>query len=113
MNNTQLIWNLTANSEERNIKYFFAIINAPREAEAIRNRLISALAPVEEIDFHERKGRIHQTNYHILSLKSSVKLENLSQIYKGKIKKDERLYEREKDGMDGLEAYVISKLQKQ
>lgn len=105
----QLLWNLRINTNEQNVRYIFAIINDSREAKALKSRLIGALAPVEEIS--EREGSANKTHYHLLAFTSHKKIEGLNRIYRGKTKKDERLYERTLTGIDGLEAYIESQLQ--
>ena len=80
MSNPQLLWNFRANPKERNVRYVFTIVNDPRVAEDIRNKLIEALAPVEEEEFFERKGRVGQDNYLLMALNSHKKLENIGKI---------------------------------
>ncbi|MDP1695556.1 MAG: hypothetical protein Q8L29_01430 [archaeon] len=110
MSRPQLLWNFRVNPEERNVRYVFAIINEPREAEAIRNRIISTFAPVDTEMLLERKRKVAQGHYHIMALTTQKKLENLNEISRGNVKRDERLYERQTTGIDGLEAYVVSLL---
>lgn len=110
MSNPQLLWNFRVNPEEENARYVFAIVNDSREIEAIKSRLMEAFSPVDTIGLVEKKGRVHQTDYYIIAFNSHKKLENPNKIYRGKIRKDPRLYEREKTGMEGLEAYVTSLL---
>ena len=104
----QLLWNDRMKPKEEIVRYFFVIINESREAEAIKSRLFESLAPVDEVT--ERSGKAGQSQYFIIALNSQKKLENISSIYRGRIRKDTRLYERNREGIDGLENYVVSQL---
>ncbi|MBD3247241.1 hypothetical protein GF378_01320 [Candidatus Pacearchaeota archaeon] len=108
----QIWWNFIPNPGDRNIQYHFAIINDNREIGNLYSRIIKELAPVDELE--ERKGKAGKLNYCIMSFLSqkNIDFRNLSNIYKGRIKKDERLYDRQRIGRDGLEEYVQKKIQK-
>lgn len=104
----QLLWNFRFNEEEQNIRYVFVIVNESREREAIKSNIIRTLAPLD--NFVKREGKSGANPYCIMIFDSPKRLENLSSIYNGAVKKDIRLYERETTGIDGLEDYVIKEL---
>ncbi len=109
----QLWWNFIPNPSYENIQYHFSIINDNREIRNISSRIINELSPVDELE--KRTGDAANLNYCVMSFSSYVHIDerNLSNIYKGKIRKDERLYDRKTIGRDGLEAYVQKKIQKE
>ncbi|MCX8159113.1 MAG: hypothetical protein N3D20_02375 [Candidatus Pacearchaeota archaeon] len=103
-----IFWNLRINPLEQNARYYFAIFNDEREIEKIKTNLLLALGPID--DYLERKGKINNLPYLIMALTSWKEIQDWRQIHKGNIKKEPRLYERTKDGIDGLERYVINEL---
>lgn len=109
----QIWWNFIPNPGDRNIQYHFAIINDNREIRNLSSRIINALAPVDELE--ERKGKAGNLNYNLMSFLSHVAIDYIqfSNIYEGKVRKDERLYDRERTGRDGLEEYIQKKIQRE
>jgi ribosome biogenesis GTPase A len=107
----QVWWNFVPNTEEQLIDYFIVIINDSREIKKIQSRVITKLAPVDEL--RETAGPADNLRYKILSFISNRKIESweFKRIYDGKVKRDERLYERQ-NGFEGLERYVIGRLAK-
>jgi len=108
----QLWWNLRTEPQEERAQYFFVIINDSREIEKISTRTIEQLAPVDELQ--ERQGKAGDLKYKLMMFLSPKKLEtwNMRKIYQGAIKRKERLYEREKTGIDGLEEYIQSEIKR-
>lgn len=108
----QLWWNFTPEPNEERAQYFFVIINDSREIGSISTRIIEQLAPVDEMQ--EREGKAGDLSYKLMTFLSNKTLSSWKRdkIYLGKKKRDFRLYEREKLGMDGLEAYVQSEIKK-
>lgn len=108
----QLWWNLKPELDEERIKYFFVIVNDNREIGVISGRIIENLAPVDELQ--ERGGKANDLNYKLMTFYSSIVLDNptLFRIYAGAKKRDVRLYEREKNGINSLEEYVQSEIKK-
>ena len=104
----QLLWNFRVNAEEQNARYVFVIVNDSRETPVIKSRLIEALAPVDNVV--ERTGKSGANPYHIIVFDSQKRIFSFSPIYKGKVTKDTRLYERKTDGMNGLETYIATRL---
>ena len=90
---------------------FFVIINDNREIGVISNRIFSELQPIDELQ--ERGGKAGDLQYKLLVFYSheTLPLWRREKIYKGKQKRDFRLYERRKMGMDGLEEYVQKQIQ--
>ena len=108
----QLWWNFRAQPQEQRAQYFFVIINDSREIGVISSRVVEQLAPVDELQ--ERDGKAGNLHYKLMGFFSPRKLEGwqLRKIYNGNIRQDFRLYERHKDGIDGLEEYVLSEISK-
>ena len=108
----QLLWNMKAEMEEERIKYFFVIINDNRETRVISQRILENLAPVDE--FQERQGKADNLNYKLMTFYSPMVLDNnsLFKIYAGTKKRDNRLYDRHKNGINSLEEYVQKEISK-
>ncbi len=109
----QLWWNFRPQAEEERAQYFFVIINDSREIATISTRAIEQLAPVDELQ--ERDGKAGDLMYKLMVFFSPRKLEpwQLRKIYDGNVKRDHRLYERERTGVDGLEAYIMDAVRRQ
>jgi len=107
----QLWWNFVSEALEQRRRYFFVIINDNREIGVISNRIFSELQPIDELQ--ERGGKAGDLQYKLLVFYSheTLPLWRREKIYKGKQKRDFRLYERRKMGMDGLEEYVQKQIQ--
>lgn len=108
----QLWWNFRPEFPEQRAQYFFVIINDSREIGSISSRIIEQLAPVDEMQ--QRQGKAGDLSYKLMVFFSEKNLENwrLKKIYEGDKKRDFRLYERGRTGMDGLEAYIQSEIEK-
>ncbi len=108
----QLWWNFVGIPAEEKIKWFFVIVNDKREIRKISNRIFGRLAMIEELV--EREGKADGMNYKLLVFNSEKKLEkdDISSIYRGYVKREERLYTRKRLGIDGLENYVQRKLKR-
>jgi hypothetical protein len=107
----QIWWNFIPNPDDENIQYHFVIINDNREIRNYSSRILKELAPVQELD--ERTGKAGNLNYCLMSFLSHIHIDyrNISNIYKGRVRKDERLYDRRTTGRDGLEDYILSKIE--
>ena len=109
-----LLWNFEPDPSDELVNYYFVIINRDsKEIGKITNRLYEKFNPI--IETSQRNGNVKDLQYRILLIKVNKVLEpgELSKVYGGKnIKKDERIYSRCKDSLDGLENYVISEINK-
>ncbi|RLG12736.1 hypothetical protein DRN73_01670 [Candidatus Pacearchaeota archaeon] len=105
-------WNNIPIPDEERVQYFFVILNDSRETRKLISRIVEMFAPVEE--FQEHRGVVRGNHYDLVSFYSRRSFENWQKrrIYKGNWKRKERLYERAKEGIEGLENYVISELNK-
>jgi hypothetical protein len=108
----QLWWNFRPEPQEERVQYFFVIINDSREIGSISSRIIEQLSMVDEMQ--ERDGKAGDLSYKLMVFFSEKRLTNwkLDKIYEGDKKRNFRLYERERTGMDGLEAYIQSEIEK-
>ena len=82
--------------------------------EKIKGKIIQRFAPIDEVA--SIAGRLRTgIEYELLIFNTNKKLEggDLTGIYKGKTKRDARLYEREKEGISGLAIYIANALDKQ
>jgi hypothetical protein len=106
----QLWWNSMPQPQEERVQYFFVIINDGREIGTISTRIFEQLAPVDELQ--ERDGKAGHLSYRLMMFFSPKKLEGwqLAKIYRGSQRRDNRLYERQKDGISGLEQYVLREI---
>ncbi len=106
----EIWWNTIPLPDEERSQYFFVVLNDSRETLKIRTRIVESFAPVE--DFQEFSGKVDTQPYSLMFFYSRrfFDLNKKTRIYKGKWKKNERLYERFRDGLRALEDYVILKL---
>jgi hypothetical protein len=112
----QLLWNYEVEDRLEGInqgtmRYFFMIINEPREIEDIQKKLEEQL--VYSRDSITREGVIQGLKYRLLSLLSDRRpdLIDFNQVYRGKVRKERKLGTREL-GLDGLEASIVASLEK-
>lgn len=111
----QLWWNFDASvDEERQIvRYFFVIVSDKRDTKIMINKLYNTFGPIEPVT--KREGKIKRIPYTLISFDTYNKEPNngyLQQVYKGKKKKDVRLTDRIRSGIDGLENYVRRQIEK-
>jgi len=109
----EIWWNSVPVPDEERTHYFFVIFNDSRERRKIKSRIIEAFASVDE--FRESSGKVNEDSYNLISFYSIRSFENWQKrkISQGNWKRDERLYEREKNGREGLENYVASRISKE
>ncbi len=109
----QVRWNCIPNERERKQEWYVVLINTSnKELNRLYSRTLKQLASIEEIT--ERNGNIDGLHYRILRILTEKTQEqaDLNQVFKGKKVEDRELYERQKTGIDGLEAYVQRALKK-
>ncbi|MBM3247283.1 hypothetical protein FJZ17_01945 [Candidatus Pacearchaeota archaeon] len=105
----KLLWNFRANPQERQVSYFF-VLGFPdsRDIATITSRILNYFAPTD--NHQQRDGTAGNTKYRVLCFDAGniapPEPAVLSGIFRGKVRRDERLYLRERTGMDGLEAYA-------
>lgn len=107
----QLRWNCIPNEKERKQEWYLAIINSSiKELNRLYCRTLKQLAPIEE--FVERNGKVNGLCYKIINVltETTPKQVNFDKIFQGRRTEDRELYEREKTGLDGLEAYIVRSL---
>lgn len=104
-----VLWNKVY--EDNFAEWFFVIVNYKREAEKIEQSILRKLSLNEEPT--KRTGRTGDREYRIIVAEANREPSgNFPQeIYQGKMERDPRLYRRQK-GMDCMESYVLSILEK-
>ena len=106
-----LLWNSIGNSEEETITYFFLVVNRDkREVDKIRNRFFNLKG--HPFDVERLKGKVEKLFYELVIFKTynrEIDLDEVRKKYGGRVKKDEKLYERKK--RVGLENYVIKRVE--
>jgi hypothetical protein len=111
----KVLWNFRAKSGERIVSYFFALgFDDSRDIEAVTSRILKHFAPTDENQ--QRDGVAGNLKYRVLCFDvenvAPPEQSEFTEIFGGRIKKDERLYFRERAGLDGLESYARSELVK-
>lgn len=109
----KILWNFRTNPGEQIVTYFFALgFPDSREMEAVTSRILRHFAPTD--NNQQIGGGVGNLKYRVLCFDAANKVppnpEDFKDIFRGKVKKDERLYPRETNGMAGLEEYVITQL---
>ena len=107
-------WNRLSRPVDGEADYFFVVLNHPREARNLMNRITTSvenswdhLGPVS--------GSEGGQHYEIFGFTTHRTLDDrtLSKVYSGRIRRVERLYPRKTGGsqpLDGIEDYVVSQL---
>ncbi len=103
----RILWNFIPNVDEELIEYFFVIINDSREITKLSSRIFEKFSPVQEVRTSDIRGK-SKLKARLIYFTSQRFFQNISDVYKGRIKKDSRLYLRHKTGFEGLENYVMS-----
>ncbi len=111
----QIWWNVRYDSESQEANYYFAIINDKREINNIKPKIIEKYSPVEMLHEYLSEKSYDGLFVKILAFNAfnkEITINDLLDVYKGKIKKMPRLHEREKIGFDGLDSYVESEVER-
>ena len=109
----QLRWNCIPNEELRKQEWYMVIINSDnREVGRIQSKILKELASIEEIrGISGRENGLYYQISRIITERTEFQV-NLTSTYKGNIFQDRDLYERQKIGFDGIEAYVTTALER-
>jgi hypothetical protein len=111
----QLRWNFVVNEPDQIVNYFFMIVNSDkREIQTIKNRIFSVCENIDDLTYAEREGNVAGLQYLLMKaplFNKKLGFLQMEQVYRGKRKKDPRLYDREV-GIDGLERYVRLEVEK-
>jgi len=106
---THIRWNLQQSEDNPELaKWFFLIINYPREIEKYQSRILNHLQMIE--DLRESSGKIEDSDlsYNLITFETRQGKIYWPEIYNGKVRRDENLYERK--GKLSLEDYVSEQL---
>ncbi len=106
-----VLWNFRANATEQMVAYYFALsFDESRELEEVTGRILLHFAPTD--NNQQRDGKLINLKYRVLCFDtgniSPPENQDWRKIFAGRVRKDGRLYLRDKTGMDGLEAYAVS-----
>jgi len=108
-----ILWNFRANPGESLVSYFFALgFDESRELEAVAGRILKHFSPTD--NNQQRNGTTGNLKYRILCFDAGnvapPEPQEFIEIFRGRVKKDDRLYFRDRSGLDGLEIYACSEL---
>ena len=111
----KVLWNFKANPGEQTVSYFFALgFTESRDLEEVTGRILRHFAPTD--NNQQRDGKTGDLKYRVLCFDagnvSPPEPEQLRAIFGGRIKRDDRLYLRDKTQLDGLESYALTELVK-
>ncbi len=111
MGKPKLLWNVVSDPIEQ-VSQVFVVIDNPdrRMINKLQQSILEEFAPSDNFDSVDKKEKGLDYRLVMFDTYEMVSEERLRNCYDGKIKRDSRLYPRERTGKDGLVAYVEKKL---